>query len=280
MSRDDAARRIWKPPTANSSVTEAKESGGSRIQLTTFTVSSARSGQVEYSPPEARVLRGSARPSQAGFPVASRYRTASSTTLGMGWTPPRIGRSRTGTCRAPRLAWSGTGRAPSAPVAVHVLSSWGPLYHHLSPTPIDLMKSVPVRQEDLVDQRLLRVHRSVGNPADSRPRLIVAHSNLALGLRAASWLPSCCMDHDALRARIRQLIASGQLPPVPPPANGTLSGSPVRMTRIVVGRSMPEPCLICGEANPTLAYTYANGRVLRLHGACDALWRQEREAEG
>jgi hypothetical protein len=37
--------------------------------------------------------------------------------------------------------------------------------------------------------------------------------------------------------------------------------------------------LICGEADPMIAYTYADGKVIRLHAACDALWRQEREAQ-
>ena len=51
------------------------------------------------------------------------------------------------------------------------------------------------------------------------------------------------------------------------------------MRRISIERSLPDPCLICGEANPTVAYTYAKGGLVFLHAACDALWRQEREAE-
>jgi hypothetical protein len=47
------------------------------------------------------------------------------------------------------------------------------------------------------------------------------------------------------------------------------------MRRISIERSLPDPCLICGEANPTVAYTYAKGGLVFLH---DALWRQEREA--
>ena len=87
------------------------------------------------------------------------------------------------------------------------------------------------------------------------------------------------MDNNELRARIRQLMASGDLPPLPPLANGTLSGpAAARVTRVVIGRPMPDPCLICGKADPTIAYRYADGKVIRLHAACDALWRQEREA--
>jgi hypothetical protein len=83
------------------------------------------------------------------------------------------------------------------------------------------------------------------------------------------------MNHDELRARIRQLIASGDLPTVSSLASGTLA-APAGIRGIVIGRSLP--CLICGEANPTVAHTYANGKVVCLHAACDALWRQEREA--
>ena len=79
------------------------------------------------------------------------------------------------------------------------------------------------------------------------------------------------MDNNELRARIRQLIASGDLPPLPGPAA-------VRVTRVVIGRPTPDPCLICGEADPTLSYWYVKGKVLRIHAACDALWRQEHEA--
>src|SRR5262249_23917225 len=86
------------------------------------------------------------------------------------------------------------------------------------------------------------------------------------------------VDHPELRARIRHLIASGDLPTISPLASGTLSAPP-GIRRISIERSLPEPCLICGDANPTVDYTYAKGRVVFLHAACDALWRQEREAE-
>ena len=86
------------------------------------------------------------------------------------------------------------------------------------------------------------------------------------------------MDHHELRARIRRLIASGDLPTISPLASGTLS-TPAGIRRISIDRSLPDPCVICGEANPTVAYTYAKGGLVFLHAACDALWRQEREAE-
>ena len=83
------------------------------------------------------------------------------------------------------------------------------------------------------------------------------------------------MDNNELRATIRQLMASGDLPPVHPLTDKTPPGNAVR-ARVVVGRPMPEPCLICGEADPTVSYWYVKRKVLRIHAACDALWRLER----
>ena len=82
------------------------------------------------------------------------------------------------------------------------------------------------------------------------------------------------MDHNELRARIRQLMASGDLPA--PLGDKLHPGQAVRVARTVIGRSTLEPCLICGEADPMISYTYANRKVVRLHAACDALWRLER----
>ena len=87
------------------------------------------------------------------------------------------------------------------------------------------------------------------------------------------------MDHSELRTRIRLLMASGELPPGGSLPDKILPGQVVRVMRMVVGHSTGEPCLICGEADPTLTYTYADGKVVRLHAACDALWNQERAAE-
>ena len=84
------------------------------------------------------------------------------------------------------------------------------------------------------------------------------------------------MDHSELRTRIRLLMASGELPPGGSLADKILPGQVVRVTRVVIGRSMWEPCLICGEADPVVSYTYAGRKVVRLHAACDALWSQER----
>jgi hypothetical protein len=96
----------------------------------------------------------------------------------------------------------------------------------------------------------------------------VARCKHAMALRGALWAPSCCsacvwttMDS---ASGFATLIASGDLPLVPPLANGTLS-APVRVARIIIGRSTWGPCLICGEADPMVSYTYADRKVVRLH---------------
>jgi hypothetical protein len=74
-----------------------------------------------------------------------------------------------------------------------------------------------------------------------------------------------------LRAKIRLLMASGELPRDSPLADTTVRGQTTRVTRIVLGQSHTGARLICGEADPTLAYTYSDERVVHLHTACDAL---------
>jgi hypothetical protein len=95
----------------------------------------------------------------------------------------------------------------------------------------------------------------------------------------APFLPiPLVMSEAALRARIRELMASGELPPQPPQAEKVIRGRSLRLTRTIVGRATREPCLICGEPDPMLSYTFTDGRMIYLHGACDALWQQERAA--
>jgi hypothetical protein len=71
-------------------------------------------------------------------------------------------------------------------------------------------------------------------------------------------------------------MVSRRLPVGPPPAEILIRGRSLRLTRTIVGRATREPCLICGEPDPMLSYTFTDGRVIHLHGACDALWQQER----
>jgi hypothetical protein len=49
------------------------------------------------------------------------------------------------------------------------------------------------------------------------------------------------------------------------------------MAQIQVGRVAGAACLACGEPDPMVTYSYVDGRVVRLHAACDAVWLQERE---
>ena len=96
---------------------------------------------------------------------------------------------------------------------------------------------------------------------------------------ASFLLSGARMDQDALRGRIRQLIAFGDLPHAPPLSDGTLSGRAPKIRRVVIGQSLPDPCFICGETGPTMSFIYTDQRVVRVHGACEALWREEGEAE-
>ena len=68
-----------------------------------------------------------------------------------------------------------------------------------------------------------------------------------------------------LRARIRDLIASGELP-------NDLSF--VHNAGLAFGSfQRGSPCLIWGEPDAMVAYFGAGGRVATLHAACCALWK-------
>jgi hypothetical protein len=83
------------------------------------------------------------------------------------------------------------------------------------------------------------------------------------------------MTQSPLRAKIRELSASGALPPGLPQVGKTIPGQTIRLTRIVIGRVAQGTCLICGELDPMVTYMYSGGKVLRLHAACDTLWQRE-----
>ncbi len=78
-----------------------------------------------------------------------------------------------------------------------------------------------------------------------------------------------------LRARVRELIAAGELPNEPP----MIQSSGKNGWRPELGRrtSRIETCAICGEPGPTVAYFWRGGRCVSLHAACDALWKLERD---
>jgi hypothetical protein len=110
--------------------------------------------------------------------------------------------------------------------------------------------------------------RSAGGTSQRSDSIAGWPAGSFLALRLV-WITASC--------RIRLLMASGELPPGGSLADKILPGQAVRVTRVIIGRSMWGPCLICGEADPTVSYTYADRKVVRLHAACDALWRLERD---
>jgi hypothetical protein len=81
-----------------------------------------------------------------------------------------------------------------------------------------------------------------------------------------------------LRAKIRELMASGVLPKEPPPIVGPASWSTSgnKQSRILIGWKLHGPCTICGEPDPQIQYSYLGGQVVRVHTACDTLWQLER----
>ena len=52
--------------------------------------------------------------------------------------------------------------------------------------------------------------------------------------------------------------------------------SPLQISRWLAGAHRSEPCMVCAEPEPTVSYFWPGGIVVRLHAACDALWKMER----
>jgi hypothetical protein len=85
------------------------------------------------------------------------------------------------------------------------------------------------------------------------------------------------MQEAELRARIRDLLSWGRLPRQHPAA-ATMDPKRVAASpSIRVGLQAQEHCVICREAQPMVSYTYPDGRIIRLHSACDNVWHEERE---
>jgi hypothetical protein len=76
------------------------------------------------------------------------------------------------------------------------------------------------------------------------------------------------MDEQNLRTRIRALIASGALPT---DMHGSVASIEMQY------RALPdERSVVCQETGPHILYTFREGKLVRLHTACDALWCEER----
>jgi hypothetical protein len=84
------------------------------------------------------------------------------------------------------------------------------------------------------------------------------------------------MTEPDLRAKVRALMASGVLPSAPPVIERAGRGTEGDRARMVVNNPRAEPCSICGESGPTISYFWPGGVMVRVHAACDAIWRQER----
>ncbi len=84
------------------------------------------------------------------------------------------------------------------------------------------------------------------------------------------------MNEAELRERMRELLASGQMPRELPTAVRVEGGEQVSEARIQVGVQPAEHCFLCGEAGPEVSYTYPYGRVIRLHARCNVIWHEER----
>jgi hypothetical protein len=84
------------------------------------------------------------------------------------------------------------------------------------------------------------------------------------------------MDEAELRARIREQLQSGALPRMLPGAPFK-AGLPTTAVNMQFGAISGAICLACGEAEPTLTYSYPSGLVVRVHDACETIWREERE---
>ena len=85
------------------------------------------------------------------------------------------------------------------------------------------------------------------------------------------------MREAELRSRIRDLLSSGRLPRRLPAAAQVDPKQIVASPSIRVGVQATEHCAVCGAVQPRVSYTYPDGRVIRMHSACDNVWHEERE---
>jgi hypothetical protein len=81
-----------------------------------------------------------------------------------------------------------------------------------------------------------------------------------------------------LLARVRALIASGELPPSPPEMPRASDPAEPVAVQILIGGNDGSTCLICRAPRPALSYRYPGGRSIDVHWSpCDSTWRAEAE---
>ena len=79
-----------------------------------------------------------------------------------------------------------------------------------------------------------------------------------------------------LRAKVRDLMASGLLPRVQ--SDGSLvdhTGRSVPGLRQVGSPYFSAACIVCEEPGPQVTYQVPHGLVVHLHSRCDTLWQEE-----
>ena len=79
-----------------------------------------------------------------------------------------------------------------------------------------------------------------------------------------------------LRAKVRDLMASGLLPRVQ--SDGSLvdhTGRSVPGLRQVGSPYFSAACIVCEEHGPQVTYQVPHGLVVHLHSRCDTLWQEE-----
>ncbi len=86
------------------------------------------------------------------------------------------------------------------------------------------------------------------------------------------------MNEAEVRTRIQELLKSGALPRMLPASPSIGPGLPTEaVATMQIGAVFGAICLACSEATPTVTHFYPSGLVVRLHDACEVIWREERE---
>jgi hypothetical protein len=101
-------------------------------------------------------------------------------------------------------------------------------------------------------------------------------AKILVPLVAGSVCGGVPMHEAEIRVRIRERLKSGALPRMLP-ASPLKSGVPPGAVNMQCGVISGATCLACGEADPTIMYSYPSGPVVRVHDACQVIWPEERE---